>query len=183
MRLTLHTDRLTLRPFVEADAVRLAELAGDMAVARMASAIPHPYPPEAAAGWIMLQSHGRRRRSDYPFAIALPGEGLIGAVGLHCTGFEGEYELGYWIGRPYWGRGYATEAAGAAVDWARDDLGVDRLLAGHFDDNPASARVLCKLGFAPTGHVSRRFSFGRNADATCIGFERVFEAEPTSLTA
>ncbi len=180
MRLTFTTQRLIIRPFCEQDAERVATLAGDKDVARMAVAIPHPYPPEAAEGWIMLQGHGRRRRSDFPFAVDLPSEGLIGAVGLHCTGAEGSYELGYWIGRPFWGQGYATEAARAAVNWALNDLGATHLVAGHFDDNPASARVLEKLGFQPTGQSFERYSLGRHARARCVGFQ--FDSGPSALS-
>lgn len=170
MRLTLHTDRLILRPFADADAARTAALAGEESVARMATAIPYPYPPEVAEGWILTHPHGRRRLSDFPFAIDRPGDGLIGAVGLHCTGVAGEYELGYWIGRPYWGQGYATEAARAAVGWAQSDLRAHTLKAGHFADNPASGRVLAKLGFTPTGAVENRFSLARDGRAACVEF-------------
>lgn len=184
MRLTVNTERLTLRPFVEGDAARVSDLAGDIDVSRMATAIPHPYPPEAAEGWILLQDQGRRRRADYPFAIDAGTDiGVVGAVGLHCNGTAGEYELGYWVGKPYWGRGYATEAARAAVDWAREELALTRLFAGHFEDNPASARVLEKVGFVPTGNACPRFSLARGRHAVCIEFGYELADEPMPLSA
>lgn len=179
MRLTLATDRLTLRPFALSDASRVSALAGDRDVARMTACIPHPYPPEAAEGWIRLQRFARRRRADFPFAIDAGGtDGLVGAVGLHCTGIEGEYELGYWLGRRYWRRGYATEAARAVIAWGREDLGVTRLTAGHFADNPASARVLEKLGFRRAGAPCLRYSLARDGHEECYDFEYAMAGEP-----
>jgi RimJ/RimL family protein N-acetyltransferase len=99
------------------------------------------------------------------FFVTLPGaEGtrLVGSVGLSRDGDK--VELGYWIGRPYWGQGYATEAARALLSLAKV-LGHRRLVAGHFVDNPASGRVLRKLGFCPTGVVRKRFSLGRGHEA------------------
>lgn len=183
MRLTVSTERLILRTFTEGDALRVSQLAGDYDVSCMVTCIPHPYPPEAAEGWILLQERGRRCRADYPFAIdAGDGIGLVGAVGLHCTGMAGEYELGYWLGKAYWGRGYATEAARALVAWGRQELAVTKLTAGHFEDNPASARVLEKIGFRPTGGSCPRFSLGRGASAVCVDFEFALSGQPVSVS-
>ena len=74
-------------------------------------------------------------------------------------------ELGYWLGRPYWGKGLATEAVRGAMTWAQGDWGRRLILAGHFADNEASGRVLSKCGFLYTGEVQRRFSRARSADA------------------
>jgi RimJ/RimL family protein N-acetyltransferase len=84
---------------------------------------------------------------------------------------SGELELGYWIARPYWGRGYATEAGRAVIDHARHSLRLPRLSAGHFIDNPASGRVLAKLGFRPIGRIALRHSAGRGEPVPTRLFE------------
>ena len=95
---------------------------------------------------------------------------LVGSCGLGRRP-SGAVELGYWIARPYWGLGYATEAAEAVVGIARDALRLKALSAGHFVDNPASGRVLEKIGFRPTGEVGRRYSAARRTSAYCRLFE------------
>jgi RimJ/RimL family protein N-acetyltransferase len=89
---------------------------------------------------------------------------LVGGIGFGRTP-EKEVELGYWIARPFWGQGIATEAGRALLDTARESLRLPRLVAGHFTDNPASGRVLEKLGFRPTGVTRGRYSAGRNGIA------------------
>ena len=101
---------------------------------------------------------------------------LVGAIGIHDTP-EGEVELGYWIARPYWNQGFATEAGRAVIGFACNSLRLRRLVAGHFIDNPASRRVLRKLGFRPAGAVRSRFSAGRGAEAECAELELEFPAQ------
>ena len=95
---------------------------------------------------------------------------MIGGVGIHAND-EGESELGYWLTPDAWGRGYATEAAAAVVRTARDTLRLKRLVSGHFIDNPASGKVLRKLGFRPTGRVVMRDSRARGHATPCATFE------------
>ena len=148
---TLVTDRLTLRPFRRPDAEEVQRLAGAREVASTTLTIPHPYPDGAARTWIA--SH----RSDWDageaviFAIATDDEGLVGAVGMFLTLEHRRAELGYWIGEPYWGCGYATEAAGAMLDFAFDRLGLHRVEAQYLVRNPASRRVLEKIGMRHEG--------------------------------
>lgn len=156
MRLTFETQRLAMRPFETADARRIAYLAGDYDVAKMTSRIPHPYSVQMAEQWLTLHADSRERRRDFSFAITLPRDGVIGACGLSRP--EGEtdpdiWEIGYWLGLPYWGLGYAAEAARGLIDWAGVELEARGFVAGHFIDNPASGAVLRKLGFAGTGRT------------------------------
>ena len=92
------------------------------------------------------------------------GPELVGSIGFGRDPND-QLEFGYWIARPHWGRGYATEAGRAVIAAARDTLRIPRLNAGHFLDNPASGRVLQKLGFGPTGQIVPRFSRGRGETA------------------
>jgi RimJ/RimL family protein N-acetyltransferase len=153
---TLETARLKLRRATPADAMRMAALASDPGVARMTTRIPHPYAVEDAQAFIA-------GCPDTVFAIDLPEEGLIGMVGFHQATRFGP-EIGYWIGRPYWGRGLATEAAKAALKWAKHDWGRRSIVSGHFADNPASGAVLTKAGFLYTGEVVRQASLARGGE-------------------
>lgn len=157
----IDTARLKLRPLCADDARRLAELASDPQVSRMTTRIPHPYGLADAEGFIAAQA---ANASGRVFAIQGEGERLIGVVGLHSEPPTPWPELGYWLGRDYWGRGYATEAARAVVDWARAG-GRRALASSHFSDNPASGRVLEKTGFLYTGDRDRRLSAARGEAA------------------
>lgn len=150
---TITTTRLELRPFAPADARRVAYLAGDYAVARMCGRVPHPYSFAAAQEWIVRTQDMRASGNEYPFAVVAERDGLIGACGVMRVGETDAttWEIGYWLGQPYWGLGYASEAARGVMDWAESALGARVFTAGHFADNPASGGVLRKLGFAPTG--------------------------------
>lgn len=159
----LRTDRLTLRPLALSDAPRLAHLTSDPAVARMVSMIPCPSPVVAMEGFILIMQAREPLRKDHVFAIDLPGVGAIGCVGAHDRGERG-FEIGYYLGRDFWGQGFATEAA-SAVCAHMAALGVKQLEAGHFVDNPASGRVLEKVGFEATGEIVPRFSVARGAKA------------------
>lgn len=146
----LTTDRLLLRPFTMEDAGPLQRLAGAREVALNTLMIPHPYPDGAAEEWIRGQ--GERAEGNRTFAISLESTGeLLGAIGLVVTPEHRRAELGYWIGTPYWNRGYASEAAAAVVSWAFNSLGMDRIVAMVFARNPASGRILAKIGMRREG--------------------------------
>ena len=148
----LKTERLLLRPFTIADAEDLQRLAGDREVARTTLLIPHPYPDGAAEEWIQFQSE--KLEHQRPFAITLGQSGeLIGAIGLVVDSAHRRAEMGYWIGVPYWNRGYASEAAAAIVGWGFEALELERVFAMHFSGNAASGRVLAKLGMTHEGSL------------------------------
>ncbi|MEZ5937281.1 MAG: GNAT family N-acetyltransferase [Hyphomonadaceae bacterium] len=148
------SERMAFRPFEPADAPRIVYLAGDWEVARMCARVPHPYPRLAAEGWISIQTAARAKGEEFPFAVTLPIDGLIGSCGVVRSKEHSDvFEIGYWFGRPYWGKGYATEAGRALMDWARRELGARTFTAGHFADNPASGAVLRKLGFIYTHQI------------------------------
>ena len=114
----------------------------------------------------ICDERGVRNLAQAPWPSELgPAEAFLGRELA-----DGQHELGYWIARPYWGLGFATEAGRALVDNARQSLRLNRLVSGHFIDNPASGRVLAKLGFRPT-RTELRYSAGRGAEAPCRVFE------------
>jgi ribosomal-protein-alanine N-acetyltransferase len=149
---TLITERLVLRPFALDDAPAVQRLAGDREIAKSTLLIPHPYPEGAAEAWIK----GHEEPSDNEvFAIVSRDSEVMGAIGLHIERFHQRAEIGYWLGVPYWGRGYATEAAKAVIGYAFETLGVQRVFAFHFTRNPASGRVLAKAGMQREGTMRR----------------------------
>ena len=154
----IETDRLALRTPRPDDALRLARLADDFDIARMTS-LPHPYGLAEAEDFLARTAIQDLSR-DVNFAIEMADQGLVGVIGLHPRGPLGP-EIGYWIGRPYWGRGLATEAARAVLAWARDVWGRRAVVSGHFADNPASGRVLEKAGFLYTGEIQPRHCAAR----------------------
>ena len=163
----LTTARLRLRPIAAGDAARMAELAGDYDIASMTLRMPYPYGLEDARAFVERCAVEDPRR-EVTFVIETAEDGLVGVIGF----FEDDEqatrlgaELGYWIGKPYWGRGYATEAVGEALRWSDEDWRRRLIVAGHFADNPASGRVLEKTGFLYTGAVASRFSRARGEAA------------------
>lgn len=182
MLLTIKTQRLTLRPFNESDAGRIAYLAGDYDVARMCGRVPHPYPLSAAYSFLGTIKKARETGAEHAFAVTAPFDGLIGAIGVNRIGdpADATWELGYWFGMPYWGLGYASEAGRALMDWARDQLGAKVFGAGHFVDNPASGNVLRKLGFVHTGSAEL-FGLARQQVSPCERYVWPEGAAPVSL--
>jgi RimJ/RimL family protein N-acetyltransferase len=137
----LKTARLVLRAPVRNDVPAIVALAGDRRVAENTARIPHPY---SAADGLAAIAAINQTGGETVFAIELDGE-LIGLCGLDPRSDGGE--LGYWLGVPFWGRGYATEAARAVIDYAFAEQGHDVLQSGARVSNPASRRVLEKCGF------------------------------------
>ena len=142
----LETKRLALRAPQLEDAKTVAMLANDRRIAENTARIPHPYRESDAENFI---AGVNKPYGDALFLITLHDGTILGACGLMLQ--EETPELGYWLGVPYWGKGYATEALHALVDYAFTDLGHTALQAGARVTNPASRRVLEKCGFQWTG--------------------------------
>ena len=132
-RPTLETTRLTLRPFTVTDASDVQRLAGEREIASTTLNIPHPYEEGMAEQWIATHQERYEKGELVNFAIILRADqALIGAIGLQLTQQQASAELGYWIGKPFWNRGYCTEAAQAVVRYGFDVLGLNRLHAAYF---------------------------------------------------
>jgi len=149
---TLTTERLILRPFVADDAFDVERLAGLREIADTTLNIPHPYPHGGAAEWIRLHGPAWTDRTSATFAIVgQKTAALVGAVGLVINREHRRAELGYWIALDCWNRGYATEASRRMIDFAFEDLALHRVEARHLLRNPASGRVMQKLGMQQEG--------------------------------
>jgi RimJ/RimL family protein N-acetyltransferase len=154
---TLETPRLILRPFHLSDADAVQRLAGVAAVSDPTMNIPHPYPDGLAESWITIQGPAWDAGTDVTFAVVAKDDELRGAVHLRLTPNHRRGELGYWIGQPYWGQGFATEAASAVLGFGFDRLQLNRIEAHHLLRNPASGRVMEKAGMSREGIQRERF--------------------------
>ena len=141
------------------DAAFLSKEAGHCDVARMCGSIPTPFHALSAEGYILCMRARARVRGDR-LKVILDGDAApAGIIGLHPRS-DGAWELGYWLARSHWHQGHATRAAQLMLEEART-MGVSRLVANYFEDNPASGRVLERLGFTPTGERNLAWSMGR----------------------
>ena len=164
------TRRLFLRPAWPEDWEAVFGGIADEGVVRNLARAPWPYRAEDARAFVSREQDPRRPS----FLLIRPENGqAIGCAGL--GDHDGEPELGYWIARPFWGRGYATEAGVGVLEIARL-LGHRRVSAGHFVDNPASGRVLRKLGFVPTGQTRPRFSCARGCEVLAHEYKLELDA-------
>lgn len=160
----IDTKRLTLRSLQPDDAARIAALGGEWDVAHMTGRIPFPYSEVEAQHWLTGVASG-----EVLYGIAC-GVELIGICG-YTPRSNGDAEIGYWIGKPYWGRGFATEAAAALMSHGFTRGGVKRFTCSHFSDNPLSARVVAKLGFRATGR-NTGWCEARQQELPTVTYER-----------
>ncbi|MBR9788328.1 MAG: GNAT family N-acetyltransferase [Vibrionaceae bacterium] len=146
MQQNIETDRLILRPFVLSDAPRVALLAGDKVISDMTANIPHPYSRTDAESWIKTHEQLFAGGKGIVYAITLKESSeLIGAVSFPKID-NGIGTLGYWLGVPYWGSGYATEASQALLLFSKQNLGMTKLQVMHLVGNERSKSVIRKLG-------------------------------------
>ena len=161
---TLEAARLLLRPFTQADAPLVQEMAGDVRVSATTLNIPHPYPDGLAREWIGTHAASAAEGGGYVFAIARKSDdALLGAIAITIVRQHARAEIGYWLGFSYWNQGYTTEAARRVVTFGFEELGLNRIQATYWPRNPASGRVMDKAGLryegTLRGYVLRKGSF------------------------
>ena len=156
------TRRLTLRPGWAEDAPALARAIGHEAVVRNLARAPWPYTLGDAEAFLSLPRGPHEPRFQI---VTRHDNRLVGGIALIEE--NGSHELGYWLAPEAWGRGYATEAGSAVIEMARHALGLRRIAARHHVENPASGRVLRKLGFVETGR-GRTFSLARGGEVASV---------------
>jgi len=177
----LRTERLTLRPLRSEDAAELHRLVNDWQIARNLARVPFPYPRGLADEWIASTRADLASGAGIHLAITGEedgGEMLVGVVGLRSSEDGNEAELGYWVGRRFWGHGVATEAAGRLARWALANLDIARVVAAAAEDNAASIAVLRRIGFRETGRAEH--------ESLALGHARpvvLFEATRGDLSA
>lgn len=168
---TLTTERLTLRPFILSDAKEVQRLAGNRSIADTTLNVPHPYEDGIAEGWIKTHTPKYRSGELASFAIVeQSSDNLLGAVGITISQQFHRADLGYWIGVPYWGQGFCTEASKRIVDFAFSALGLHRVTAYHLARNPASGRVMEKIGMTNEGLLREHtYRWGKHEDLVAYG--------------
>lgn len=166
----LTTERLRLRPLTQADAGLIALYTQDARVAEMTRSIPHPLPPGSTEQFIERVLSGQEEETVWAIEhLGSMADGLIGLIGL-----SDDEEIGYWLGAPFWSTGFATEAVDAVIAWALAE-GRGPLRGEVFQDNPASAKVLTKAGFAYVGE-DRAWSVARNAEVAVWRYSLAHES-------
>lgn len=168
------TARLLLRPPFAEDAPALAKAIGDEGIVRNLATAPWPYGVAEAKAWLANPAHDPLLPNWLMLLRTGDAPRIVGGIGIHRRE-DDSLELGYWVARRYWGLGFATEA-GQQIRRTARSLRLPRLTAGHFIDNPASGKVLRKLGFRPTGRIALRLSLARGGDVPCALFEEDLDA-------
>ncbi|HEV7265437.1 MAG TPA: bifunctional GNAT family N-acetyltransferase/(deoxy)nucleoside triphosphate pyrophosphohydrolase [Falsiroseomonas sp.] len=161
----LRTDRLALRPLRGEDAAELHRLVNDWEVAKTLARVPFPYPRDLADEWIASTRAPMSEGRAWHLAITgiehagtpQEAEVLVGCIGLTLDAARKQAELGYWVGRRFWGHGVAPEAAGRIARWALANLGIEKLVASALVENPRSQAVLRRIGFRQVGEGARDF--------------------------
>lgn len=173
----LATERLLLRPLQPEDALEVHRLVNDWAVVRMLSRLPFPYPRKLTDEWIASTAQQMEAGTGYHLAITGEDAGqemVVGCIGLRLDLKPRVGNLGYWVGRRFWGHGVAVEAAERLSRWALANLDLDRLEAHVAVDNPASAAVLRRIGFREVGTGRERF-LARGGEHPVLRFEATRE--------
>lgn len=169
----LKTERLTLRPFRPEDAAGLHRLINNFDIAKMLELVQFPYSRELADAWIAAAA--RTLDAGTACQLAITGqerdqEVLVGGVGITIDRKSRTGHLGYWVGQKYWGHGVAREAAERLTRWGFANLEIDRITAGVATDNPASAKVLTRIGFRQVGTGRQHFA-SRGSHVPVLLFE------------
>lgn len=170
----LSTPRLLLRPFSRSDAPVVTDYLQEPEISTNTARIPHPYRQNMAEEWIDTHEREFADSRELSLAITLVDDSrLIGAVGLVLDLPNRAAEIGYWLGKPWWGRGFASEAAQRTLDWGFETLELNRIHAGYMAHNPASGGVLTKLGMQHEGLRREHFiRHGRPVDLVVTGLLR-----------
>ncbi|MDR6552609.1 GNAT family N-acetyltransferase [Paenibacillus qinlingensis] len=152
MILNFETHRLSLRLFKQSDAKMVQVLAGNVEVAGTTLSIPHPYPDGVAEAWIENTLRSLEKGDIYTFALVKKeNDSLIGCMSLGVSKNHKRAELAYWIGQPFWGQGFATEAANRIVKFGFEELELNRIFAAAMTKNPGSYKVMNKIGMKEEG--------------------------------
>lgn len=172
---TLTTQRLSLRPFTLTDAPTVQKLCGAYEVAAKTLSVPYPYPDGVAEAWIASHTPDWENRTWITLALtprkddAQPPD-VMGAISLMLHLAHQRAELAYWLGMPYWNQGYMTEAARTLVQYGFEELKLNRVEATHYRSNPASGRVMQKIGMQQEGlRRQQTLRFGRFEDCVVYG--------------
>ncbi|HLN59950.1 MAG TPA: GNAT family N-acetyltransferase [Symbiobacteriaceae bacterium] len=172
----METERFMLRSLELTDSPRIEELAGDREIASTTLSIPHPYPAGGAEPFIRATQEAAAKGNGYVFAITRKEDGLlVGVIGLNVHPEFKRAEMNYWVGRPYWGQGVATEAARAMLRFGFEELGMNKIYAAFLTRNPASGKVMAKMGMTYEGVLRQHvIKWGQYED---VGYYSILRSE------
>lgn len=167
----IKTDRLLLRPLNIEDSERIEELAGEYDVAKTTLSIPHPYPKGSAKDFINSALNAEESGKLVIFTITEKvTERLVGIININLSKAHERGELAYWVGKPYWGVGYGTEAAKSLLSFGFENLKLNKIFAKSFTNNPGSWRIMEKIGLKYEGTLKQHvIRFGEYYDVICYG--------------
>lgn len=166
MDVRIETERLVLRYPRKTDAQRIYDCMQDSDVPLNLGRAPYPYKMEDAQSWLARIPYLITTEDEFVFLLDHPEDGVIGCIGLTRKA-ETVYEIGYWIGKSWWGQGYATEASCALLAWGREEKGVTGYVSGYIADNLASGHVLNKVGFKAVGNI-QQYVTGRACEVDAV---------------
>lgn len=172
MRLEFDGERVSIRPLKSSDAPDIYENVKDKEIVTWTVSIPHPYPKDGALKFIRKARYNIKKERSYAFGIVLKDTGtVIGVVELMAFDWKNKNaEIGYWLGRKYWGEGLMTEAVRLILKFSFGNLGLHRIYARLFEDNTGSVRILEKSGFKLEGRMrEERYRYGKWHDALRYG--------------
>lgn len=168
----IQTERLRLRPVTPQDSGPFTEAVNDPRIYLMLASVPPAQTKAQTLAWIATHDRAREENTGHFYAITTPEGGLCGIISATRAETLDPFEIGYWLMPEFWGKGLCTEAGAGLIRWLEATRGVRALVAGHFADNPASGRILTKLGFLPCGR-SPMFSKGRERMSDHIMMARI----------
>ncbi|MEH6941314.1 GNAT family N-acetyltransferase [Bacillus sp. JJ722] len=174
MSIKLETERLCIQPFKKDDAIRIRDLANDQELANILG-FPHPYELEMAKDWIATQPELINNGIEYPLAVVCKeSEEIVGTITLRVDKNNNKGELGYWIGKDYWGKGYASEAVRRIIRFGFAELNLNKIWASAISRNKASIKVLEKANLQKEGTLKQnRLLLGNYEDVDVYGLLKV----------
>lgn len=168
----IRTERLHLRPVTPQDSGPFTQAVNDPRIYLMLASVPPAQTKAQTLAWITTHDRARNEDTGYFYAITTLDGGLCGIISATRAKTADPFEIGYWLIPEFWGKGLCTEAGAGLIRWLETKRGVRVLVAGHFADNPASGRILTKLGFLPCGR-SPMYSKGRGTQSDHVMMARV----------
>lgn len=147
----LKSDRLILKIPQASNIPDIIQYANNVNISNNLISLPHPYAEKDAIFWLNMAHQGFQNKENYIFGIHLDKNKFIGGIGLHTHARDNHAELGYWIGEPHWNKGIVTEAVAIMLKFGFEALKLERIYAVHFEDNPASGKVMIKNGMQHEG--------------------------------
>ena len=153
----INTERLRLGKIEPQYIPQIVQYANNKVISDNLLSFSHPYFEKDAQAWIEMSNTGFEAKTNYIFAIYRHMAEFIGGIGLHLDKAHNKAEIGYWIGEPFWNQGFASEAGKAVIEFGFKELSINKIFAVHFLFNPASEKVLKKIGMRKEAKLKHHY--------------------------